>query len=165
VRLGVVTIVFVAACAAEQPKPTDPCVDKPVVAGGSVEFGRADGAFKPIIDGEHLTLQPAIQHLYMFVVSARTHDLDVGTGDLQGLVEFAARDPKGEIISLQTGCRVLDFMPVAGGYLEFANPFGVPFAPAVAKQIDGTTITIEVVIRDHEGRRATTAHSIVAHMP
>src|SRR4029078_10643493 len=54
----------------------DACMDLPIVASGSVELGLGT-TFAPVANGQNVDLQLGAQGLWMFVVSARTCDMNV----------------------------------------------------------------------------------------
>jgi hypothetical protein len=142
----------------------DPCAVKPVVAGGSAELGLGSD-FAPVVAGQDVELQLGTQGLWMFVVNARARDMDVGSGDREGVIDVAALDQSGEQISLELGCRVREFAETAGGDLQLTSPYFLPLLPTAAPGSEGAKVTIRLDIRDGEGRRATDERSVVAHLP
>jgi hypothetical protein len=152
----------------------DPCAHKPVVPGGSVELGRGVGAaFMPLVDGQDLTLEIGTQTFLMFVLTARVHDMEVGSGGEQGIVDFAAFDQTGAQVSTDFGCRLKEFVPstaagsVDGAAMVFASPFGLALPPDYAShtQLEGARMTLQVEVRDRAGRQAIDRRTVVAHRP
>ena len=158
-------VCLVAACSSDmEPPVADPCAVKPVVAGGTAELGLGS-AFMPVSDGQDVEVQLGIQGLWMFVVNARARDMDVGSGDREGVVDLTALDQNGAQVSLAVGCRVREFAQTNDGHLELTSAFLLPLLPSVTPVLDGAAITIHLEIRDDEGHRATDERSVVAHLP
>lgn len=172
VALAVCPVVCcLAACGSSMDPPIieDPCALRPVVDGGSVELGLGS-EFTPVVDGQDVSLQLGTQGLWMFVVNARAHDMDVGSGDQEGVVVFSVFDPNGAPVSIDFSCRVREFVPrdpgcLAPGCLELASPYFLPLRPELTGQLDGARLTIQVEVRDSEGHRATDRRTVVAHLP
>ena len=119
----------------------------------------------PVADGQNVTLQLGAQGLWMFVVTARARDMDVGSGDRQGVIDFSVRDQSGGTISLALGCRVREFAEMNDGYLGLTTPFALPLLPDASSNIEGARVTIHLEVRDTEGRRAIDDRTVVAHFP
>ncbi len=121
--------------------------------------------FVPVVDGQDAQVQLGIQGLYMFVVSARVHDMDVGAEDLRGTIHFQALDQTAQAISLETGCRVRDFVDAGDGTSVLQSSFFLPLLPAATPTLDGAMLTIRVEVGDHEGRHAIDERTVIARMP
>jgi hypothetical protein len=144
--------------------PDDPCAPKPIVVGGSAEIGLGS-SFSPVVPGQDVELQLGTQGLWMFIINARAHDLNVGSGDQEGVIDVAALDEAGQQISLSLGCRVREFATTSGGDLELTSPYFLPLLPTVTPGAAGLKVTIRLDIRDGEGHRATDERAVVAHVP
>lgn len=156
-------VCFFASCSSGATSTMeDPCALKPVIAGGSVELGLGN-IFMPVVAGQNVELQLGAQGLWMFILNGRARDMDVGSGDREGVIDAAVFDQNGETISLALGCRRREFAETADGYLEFTSPFQLPLNPNV--MVDGATVTIHLQVRDTEGRQATDERAVVAHVP
>jgi hypothetical protein len=166
VRWPIALSFVLAACASSPSGPQDLCnTHLAPVAGGAVELGLGS-QFSPMVDGEDVSVQHGLQGLWMFVVNARVTGMNVGLDADQGAALFQILDASGNVVSLQTGCRNLDFMPVDGATDQLVAPFALPlidtFTPT---QIEGAHLTIAVDMRDRDGHEATDQRTIVAHMP
>ena len=151
--------------------PDDPCAPKPVVPGGSAEVGLGSD-FTPIMDGEDTDVVLGGQGLWMFVANARTCDLNVGDGDHEGVVVFSVLDETGQAVSIDEVCRVRAFAERAGGgcpgganYRYLSSIYQTPLLPDFSPRLEGARVTIQLEVRDLDGRRATSAHTVVAHFP
>ncbi len=167
VRWPLVLASLLAACASSPstPDPTDLCSSNlPRVAGGTAELGFGS-QFSPMLDGQDVSLQLGIQGFWMFVVNARVTDMNVGTDADAAAVQFQILDASGNVVSLQTGCRDLDFLPAEGGALQLAAGYALPFDQTFGPKIEGAHVTIEVDVRDRDGREATDRRTIISHMP
>ena len=168
-----VIAITIAAAACTNPKgesdaAVNPCADIPLVAGGSVELGLGaaqGGVFQPITDHEDLNVQLGSQGLWMFVMNARRSDMSVGAGELEGVVYYSLLDQSGGTMSIQTGCRVLEFAPLDGAYLGLRTGYALPFSLDYNSTLEGTIVTIHLELRDHEGHRAVDDRTVVAHLP
>ena len=161
-----------AACSSPaDPGSDDPCALRPVVPGGSVEVGLAGTPFRPIVDGEDVDLVVGSQGLDMFVVSARTQELDVGSGDQEGVVVFTVFDANEQEISFDFSCRLREFVPSTSpgsvsGSMVLAGLYGLPLLTEfITPQLEGSRVTIQVEVRDTAGRRAIARAGVVAHLP
>ena len=163
-------VCLVAACSSgtsasvDAAPPVDECEAKPVIAGGAAELGLGPD-FTMVTEGQDLALQWGTQTLLMFVVNARAHEMNIVPGQSQGVVNVTALGPDGAQVSLETGCRVRDFMSLPSGDVQLASPFQLPMQPARTPQIDGAKIKIRLEIRDQDGRQAINEVSVVAHLP
>ena len=120
--------------------------------------------FTPITEGQDVPLQLGGQGLEMFVVNARARGMDLGSGDREGVVRFAAIDHNGQTISLEEICRVRAFMDLGDGSQQLASAYLMPLDPA-AMGLDSASITLRVEVRDRLGHRATDTRLIVARLP
>ena len=160
----------VAACASKMDPPTDddPCVPKPVVPGGSAEVGLGTD-FTPIADGQNATVTLGTQGFWMFIASARTLDMNVGSGDREGVVEFTAFDAQNQQVSVDFRCRVREFMPHAGAaepdYRYLSEQYNVALEPAFSSRLEGTAVTLQVDVHDVDGRQAISRKTVIAHFP
>jgi hypothetical protein len=146
------------------PAPVDECAVKPVIDGGVAELGLGPD-FAMVMDGQDVPLQWGTQTLLMFVVNARAHDMNIVPGESQGVVNLTALGPDGTQVSLETGCRVRDFMALPSGDVQLTSPYQLPLSPALTPGLDGAKITIRLEIRDQDGRQAVDEVSVVAHIP
>ena len=121
--------------------------------------------FSPMLDGQDVPVQLGIQGFWMFVVNARVTDMNVGTDADAAAVQFQILDASGNVVSLQTGCRDEDFLPAQGGALQLAAGYTLPFDQTFVPQIEGAHVTIEVDVRDRDGREAIDRRNIISHMP
>jgi hypothetical protein len=142
----------------------DACMERPILAGGSVELGLGH-PFMPVVSGQDVDLQFGPQGLWMFVVNARTCDMDVGTGDREGAIEATALDRSGQQISIPLGCRVREFVETSDGCLQTTSSYLLPLRPDVPLSADGTPVTIHLELHDVDGHRATDERSVVAYVP
>jgi hypothetical protein len=142
----------------------DECAEKPVIPGGTVELGLGTD-FAVVKDGQDVTLQFGTQTLMMFVLNARVHDMNIVPGESEGVVTFTAVGPDGATVSLDTSCRVRDFVaaPTSGAQLD--SPYLLPLTPASADGLEGARVTLRLEVRDMDGRRATDERTVVAHLP
>ena len=139
-------------------------MDLPIVANGSVELGLGT-SFTPVATGQNVELQLGAQGLWMFVVSARTCDMNVGAGDREGAIEATALDRNGQQVSLGLGCRLREFAATGDCCLQPTSPYLVPLGASVSISAGGTPMTIHLEVRDVDGHRATDERSVVAHLP
>lgn len=158
-----VTAAVTAAACSDGVEPADPCDDRPVIAGGAAELGLGM-EFAPVADRQEAELVLGTQGLWMFLVNARAHDMELGSEAVEGVV-IEATDTRGARISLESGCRTRRFEDQGDGTLQLATAFLLPLLPDVTPTIDGATITIRLEIRDSEGRRATDARTVIARLP
>ncbi|HEX2690573.1 MAG TPA: hypothetical protein VHN14_28350 [Kofleriaceae bacterium] len=140
----------------------DPCAVKPVLAGGTAELGVGQ-SFMPVVTGQDVYLQLGAQGLWMFVLTGRVRDMNVGSGDHEGIIDAAVFDKNGQEISLGLGCRLREFAETDDGSLQFTSPFLTPLIPSI--MVDGTTVMLRLQVRDTEGRQATDERAIVARVP
>lgn len=141
----------------------DPCADRPVVAGGSVELGLGD-AFTPVTNGQDAAIVFGAQGLWMFVINARVQGMDTSAGDIGLLVD--AVDVHGNRASLfDRSCRPRVFEDNGSGMLELTSGTLMPFDPNAVPHVDGGTFTIRLEVRDADGRRATDERTVVAREP
>ena len=168
-----ILLVLLAACAGTTKGDDDsgvggnPCAVGTIVPGGSVELGAGvaeGGVFQAITDGQDLQVQLGSQGLWMFVLNARTRDMAVGAGDLEGIIDFSLIDSGGTEVNVQTGCRVRTFSAL-DDYLALDFGYALPYSPDFNAQIEGHTVTIHLELRDHEGHRAIDERHVVAHLP
>ena len=149
----------------------DPCALRPVVPGGSVELGRDGNPFTPIVDGQDMDLVVGSQGLDMFVLGARTQDLEVGSGDREGVVVFSAFDAGGQLISFDFSCRIREFVPSTSpgsvsGSMILASAYGLPLRPEfITPQLEGSRVTLQAEVRDTAGRRAIGRITVIVHLP
>ena len=154
-----------ASCSSEMASPPDdPCALKPVVAGGSAELGLGS-SFAPVVAGQDVELQLGTQGLWMFIVNARARDMNIGSGDQEGVINVAALNESGQQVSLEIGCRVREFAATSGGDLQLTSPYLLPLLPTSTPGPAGLKVTIRLDIRDGEGRRAIDERAVVAHVP
>lgn len=128
---------------------------------GTIDLGLGD-PFMALTDGQEANYELGLQGLYMFVINARVHGLDLGIEDERGAVRFASFAPSGEQMSLEFGCRARDFNPDDGNGQQLATTFFLPFDPTFTPTLDGTTVTIRAEVIDHTGATATTERTVVA---
>jgi hypothetical protein len=167
-----IAFVVLAACGTEGEGMTppdaepvfNPCELAPTAQAGSVEPGLGE-TFTPIVEGQDATLTLGIQGLYMFVTNARVRDLEVGTGDLRGAVRFAAFDTEGQVLTLELGCRVREFIDLGDGSRALDGSYEMPFPPEVSDVLEGTSVTIRIDVRDRTGRQAVDQRTVIAHKP
>ena len=141
----------------------DPCIERPVIAGGSVELG-LDDQFTPVVDGQEVELVLGAQGFWMFVINARVHDMGPGLDTKAVLVD--AVDSSGAIATaLAKACRQRPFQDAGDGSLELTTGFLTPLHPSRTPTLDGAAFTIRLEIRDAEGHRATDQRTLIARKP
>jgi hypothetical protein len=151
------------ACSPAAPDASDPCEDHPVVAGGSVELGLGD-TFTAVSNGQDVDVVFGSQGLWMFVVNARVQGMDASAGDIGLFVD--AVDGNGNRASLlDRSCRARAFEDNGSGVLQLTTGTLMPIDPNAVPTIEGATFTIRIEVRDGDGRRATDARTVIAHMP
>jgi hypothetical protein len=155
-------VLSIAACT-DEALPVDPCTAKSTAGGGEVELLGRD--LVPLVEGQDLTAHLTSEYLWTLVMTARTRDLAVGRDDMQGILHFAVTDQNGEVVSLNTGCRVRSFVPSEQGYRRLADPFALPFHPSFNSNIDGAVLTIHLDVLASDGRQASVETSVVSHFP
>jgi hypothetical protein len=159
-------VVIAAAGCASDDEPVeidDPCVERPVIAGGSVELGLED-RFTPVVDGQEVELVLGAQGFWMFVINARVHDMGPGLDTKAVLVD--AVDAAGEVATaLAKACRQRPFEDAGDGSLELTTGFLVPLHPSRTPTLDGAAFTVRLEIRDAEGHRATDQRTLIARKP
>lgn len=123
-----------------------------------------------MVDGQTADVVLGGQGLWMFVTNARTCGMDVGDGDHEGVVVFSALDDAGETVSIDFSCRVREFVERPGGgcpdrsnYRYLSESYQMPLRADLGTSLDGARISIQLEVRDVAGRRATSAHTVVAH--
>lgn len=163
-RRCLVLVCLVASCSSDpDPSTMDVCEVKPLVAGGSVELGLGN-PFTPVVNGQTVDLQFGAQGLWMFVVTARAHDMDVGAGDREGVIEAAVFDQDGNLLSLGLGCRLREFAETGDGFSQVTSPYLVPLVPTTNLP-DGIMVKVHLELRDNQGRRATDERLVITHVP
>jgi hypothetical protein len=135
---------------------------KPVIPGGTVEL-QLSADLSPIIDGQGVQLQLGLQNFYMFVLSVRVGDMDMGSGT--GVVDVVALNQDGSQASLTTGCRVREFTPLDNDELQLSTPYALALQPSATAQLEGARMTIRFSVRDFDGRQVTAERAVVAHLP
>jgi hypothetical protein len=158
---GAVFACLLVACASDQELlQLDPCA-KPLVAGGTVEIGLGS-SFASITDGEYVPIAQGTQNLWQFTLNARTQNLDVGSGGLEGVVAVEALDQTGSEVDFSVGVRSRDFMSIGTNCEQMTEIYNLSLDPRLAPNPDGQTFTIQFQVTDHEGRKATDQHSVTA---
>lgn len=157
-----VLVFVIAACSSGPGDEHDPCEVSAVTSEGVLEVGLGD-PFVPIADGQEVTVQLGAQGLWMFVVSARVQDMEVGLDDRRAAIELDAI-ADNTTVSLEVGCRGREFADV-GGHLQMVTPFFLALDPAFTPQLDGASVTIVGYIRDHAGRAAMDERRVIARLP
>ncbi|MCX5746891.1 MAG: hypothetical protein NT062_30845 [Proteobacteria bacterium] len=140
--------------------PLDPCIPEPVIPGGRSELG-VGAVFTSIVDDQDVTLQLGIRELWQIVVNARVHDMKVD--EQAGVVNFAAFDQAGAKISLEIGCRLRAFVDLGSGH-QLDSPYAISLSPRETP-MEGARLTLQLEVRDHEGRRATDERRVPIHFP
>lgn len=157
------------ACASKMDPPAndDPCAPRPVAPGGSAEIGLGSD-FTPITDGQDATAVQGAQGLLMFVSSARTLDMNVGSGDLEGVVVFTAFDENDQQVSIDFRCRLREFLPHPGAtgpdYRYMTEQFNLALDPSFDSRLEGATVTLQLDVQDVDGRKATSRRTVIAHL-
>jgi hypothetical protein len=130
------------------------------VDGATVEVGLGS-SFTSITDGEDAHIEQGTQNLWQFVLNARTQNLDVGSGELQGILDVQALDDTGAEIDFSVGVRSRDFMSV-GAACQLTEIYNLPLDPRLVPDPDGQAITIELQVTDHDGHQAADRHTVIA---
>jgi hypothetical protein len=154
--------VAVAGCSGSS-DPQDPCAIAPVTAGGSAEVGRGD-PFVSVADGEDFELELGVQGLWMFVLSARVRDVDVGDGNL-GRIDVVAYDQTDAVVSLDVGCRARDWVSTGDGGWELASVYQLALYPGLETMLDGAMVRIELQVGDRDGTYAVDERTVVVRIP
>jgi hypothetical protein len=161
-RYCLLACAFLTACTSDPPS-TDPCVDRPVVAGGSVELGLGD-MFTPVDNGADVDLVLGAQGLWMFLVNARVQGMDASAGEI-GLYVDAVDGNGARASLLDRACRARQFEDDGHGMLQLSSATLMPLDLNAVPMLDGATFTIRLEVHDAEGRQATDQRTVVAHIP
>lgn len=154
-----------AGCVDEGPPPlgVDECEPRPFTPGGRTEVGLGS-EFAPIIDGQDVTLHEGYRRFLMLTVNARVTDMDVGDGDREGVVNFAAFQGEQQV-SLEVGCRVREFEADGRGRMQLASNYNLTMHPDFTPILEGATLTLRLDVLDRHGRHATSERTVVSHLP
>lgn len=169
-RLLILCCVAAGACASKMDPPAndDPCAPRPVIPGGSAEIGLGSD-FTPITDGQDATVVRGAQGLWMFVSSARTLDMNVGSGDLEGVVVFTAFDENNQQVSIDFRCRLREFLPRADAvgppYRYMTEQFNLALEDSFYDRLAGAAVTLQLDVQDVDGRKATSRRTVTAQYP
>jgi hypothetical protein len=144
----------------------------PEPGGGEAEIGTGMFAFAPLVDGERLDLVSGPQGGFHFIVHARMRGLVPGDArrDLptNPTTWFRVLDENGTRVDIPE-VRQLGYAPQAGAEGWYILPSGriLLIENAAAPRLYGRPVTIEVQIRDAEGRMAgdTARITAVAYPP
>jgi hypothetical protein len=142
----------------------DPCENVPAAPSGTVEVGLGTD-FTSVAQGEDVQMQLGPQGLWMFIVNARTQNLDVGTGNQQGMVDVQALAQDGTELDISPAIRARDFTAVGTNCKELAEIYTLPLDPTIDSDPDGQMISIQFAVSDHDGHMATDERTVVAHLP
>jgi hypothetical protein len=152
----------------DPPVDDDPCTPRPVTPGGSAEIGLGSD-FTPITDGQDAATVLGAQGLVMFISSARTLDMNVGSGDLEGVVVFTAFDENNQQVSIDFRCRLREFLPHPGAtgpsYRYMTEQFNLAFEMSFTSRLEGAAVTLQLDVQDVDGRKATSRRTVIAHLP
>jgi hypothetical protein len=150
---------------ADDPAPfaVDECEPRPVKPGGRTEVGLGT-EFAPITDGQDVTLVEGFRRLWTLTVNARVSEMDVGSNDNEGIVNFTAWQGEQQV-SLDVGCRVREFESAGRGAFQLSSDYILSMHPDYDDILDGAQLTLRVDVRDRHGRQAASERTVVAHLP
>jgi hypothetical protein len=163
--LSLLVCLGAAGCAADPPPPfaVDECEPRPFRAGGRTEVGLGT-EFAPITDGQDVVLVEGYRHLWTLTVNAQVSDMDVGSDDSGGIVNFTAYEGDQQV-SLDVGCRVRDFETAGHNMWQLASDYILSMHPDYEAILDGAVLTLRVDVLDRHGRRAASERTVVTHLP